>query len=317
MSEFFEVPEGVKNERADKWLAGLFPDRSRSQWQKMLDAGCVRNEVTGTALTRKTAISAGDKLRVEIPEESRPGVVPVEIPLDVLFEDEDLIVINKSAGMVTHPGAGTADDTLVHALLHHTGGKLAMAGGELRPGVVHRLDKETSGLIVFAKSDFAYHAMVEKFAEREIHKEYIALVDKAPDLLAGSIKAPIDRDPNNRVKMAIREEGKSAWTDWFVLEKFGKDAALVRCVLHTGRTHQIRVHLAHIGHPILGDRVYGKVVHRHEGWPLPRVMLHAWHLKFEHPVSGQMLDLTAFPPTDFSNLATFLREKFGSRITGY
>ena len=316
MEEIFEVPEGVKNQRADKWLAGLFPDRSRSQWQKLLDNGNVKNALTGTVLTRKTPISTGDKLCVTIPEAQEPGVHAVEIPLDVLFEDEHLIAINKAAGMVTHPGAGTVDDTLVHALLHHTNGKLAMAGGELRPGVVHRLDKETSGVIVFAKTDLAYHAMVEKFAEREIHKEYLALVDKAPDLLAGTIKAPIDRHPNNRVKMAVREDGKPAWTDWFVLEKFGKDAALVRCVLHTGRTHQIRVHLAHIGHPILGDRVYGKIVHRHEGWPLPRVMLHAYHLQFEHPITGEMLDLTAFPPPDFSNLATFLREKFGSRITG-
>lgn len=314
--ERFVVPEGVPGERADKWLAGLFPDRSRSQWQKLLDAGNVKHAVTGTVLTRKTPVFSGDELLVSVPEPRGTSVAPVEIPLEILFEDEHLIAVNKEAGTVTHPGAGTADDTLVHALLHHTKGKLALAGGGLRPGVVHRLDKETSGVIVFAKTDFAYHAMVEKFARRELHKEYLALTDKAPDLLAGTIKAPIDRHPSNRVKMAVRDEGKPAWTDWFVLEKFGRDAALVRCVLHTGRTHQIRVHLAYIGHPILGDRTYGKVEHRHDGWPLPRVMLHARRLQFDHPVTGEALDLTAFPPPDFANLATFLREKFGSRITG-
>lgn len=312
-AETFIVPEYTRQERADKVLAAAFPELSRSRIQKILDAGHVR--MNGAPVARKTSLSAGDTLEITFPEPPKTSLTPTEIPLDVLFEDEHIIVINKDAGIVTHPGAGTGDDTLVHALLHHTNGQLAGAGGELRPGVVHRLDKETSGVMLFAKTDEAYFALIEKFQTRELQKEYIALVDKAPDLLAGVIREPIDRHPTNRVKMAVRENGKPARTDWFVEEKFGTDAALVRCILHTGRTHQIRVHLAFIGHPILGDRTYGKVVHRHEGWPLPRVMLHAARLQLEHPVTGEPLEFKAFPPPDFANLATYLRERFGSRIT--
>lgn len=310
--ETFVVPEGTERERADKVLAAAFPELSRSRVQKILDAGRVR--LGGAAVARKTPLSAGDALEIDFPEPPKTSLTPTEMPLDVLFEDDDIIVINKDPGVVTHPGAGTGDDTLVHALLHHTGGKLATAGGELRPGVVHRLDKETSGVMLFAKTDAAYFSLVEKFQARELNKEYLALVDKAPDLLAGVIREPIERHPTNRVKMAVREDGKPARTDWFVEEKFGTDAALVRCVLHTGRTHQIRVHLAFIGHPILGDRTYGKLVHRHEGWPLPRVMLHAARLSLAHPITGEPLDFRAFPPPDFANLADFLRGRFGSRL---
>lgn len=310
--ETFVVPEGTERERADKVLAAAFPELSRSRVQKILDAERVR--LGGAVVARKTPLSAGDALEIDFPEPPKTSLTPTEMPLDVLFEDDDLIVINKEPGVVTHPGAGTGDDTLVHALLHRTGGRLATAGGELRPGVVHRLDKETSGVMLFAKTDAAYFSLVEKFQARELNKEYLALVDKAPDLLAGVIREPIERHPTNRVKMAVREDGKPARTDWFVEEKFGTDAALVRCVLHTGRTHQIRVHLAFIGHPILGDRTYGKLVHRHEGWPLPRVMLHAARLRLEHPITGEPLDFKAFPPPDFANLADFLRGRFGSRL---
>lgn len=308
----FVVPAGTERERADKVLAAAFPELSRSRVQKILDAERVR--LGGAVVARKTPLSAGDALEIDFPEPPKTSLTPTEMPLDVLFEDDDLIVINKEPGVVTHPGAGTGDDTLVHALLHRTGGRLATAGGELRPGVVHRLDKETSGVMLFAKTDAAYFSLVEKFQARELNKEYLALVDKAPDLLAGVIREPIERHPTNRVKMAVREDGKPARTDWFVEEKFGTDAALVRCVLHTGRTHQIRVHLAFIGHPILGDRTYGKLVHRHEGWPLPRVMLHAARLRLEHPITGEPLDFRAFPPPDFANLADFLRGRFGSRL---
>lgn len=311
--EFFTVPAGISHERADKVLAAAFPELSRSRIQKILDAGNIR--MNGAAVSRKTPLSENETLEIIFPEPPKPSLTPTEIPLDILFEDEHIIVINKDAGIVTHPGAGTGDDTLVHALLHHTNGQLAGAGGELRPGVVHRLDKETSGVMLFAKTDEAYYALIEKFQNRELQKEYIALVDKAPDLLAGVIREPIDRHPSNRVKMAVREDGKPARTDWFVEEKFGDNAALVRCILHTGRTHQIRVHLAFIGHPILGDRTYGKIVHRHEGWPLPRVMLHAARLCLDHPVTGKPLEFKAFPPPDFANLADYLRNRFGSRIT--
>ena len=314
--EVFTVPARCGGLRADKALAEMFPEMSRSRLQKIIDAGGVSLAGTEKILSRKTPVSAGEKIAVAFPPEATTELVPADIPLDVLFEDEHLIAINKEAGIVTHPGAGTGDDTLVHALLHHTGGRLALAGGEARPGVVHRLDKETSGVILFAKTDAAYYALIEKFSERALDKQYLALTDGAPDLLAGVIREPIDRHPTNRTKMCVRENGKPARTDWFVEERFGDRAALVRCVLHTGRTHQIRVHLAFIGHPILGDRTYGKIQHRHEGWPMPRVMLHAERLRLEHPITGTPLDLRAPLPADFFNLAEFLRERYGSRLTG-
>lgn len=308
----FIVPGHLNGMRADKALSEMLPDMSRSRLQKIIDAELV--SVAGKVLARKTPVVAGTELTVAFPPEPKTQLLPVCIPLDVLFEDEHIIIINKVSGMVTHPGAGTGDDTLVHALLHHTKGKLAIAGGEERPGVVHRLDKETSGIILFAKTDVAYYAMVEKFAERELDKQYLALIDGSPDLLSGVIRAPIDRHPTNRTKMCVRENGKPARTDWFVEERFGDRAALVRCILHTGRTHQIRVHLSYLGHPILGDRTYGNIQHRHEGWPLPRVMLHAARLWLMHPITNEELDIKAPLPPDFHNLSEFLRERYGSRV---
>jgi len=311
-AKIFSVPVELDGMRADKVLAGMFPEMSRSRLQKIIDAGGAM--LDGKPLARKTAVPANAKISVVFPDEPASELVPADIPLDIIFEDDDLIAVNKDAGIVTHPGAGTGDDTLVHALLHHTNGKLAQAGGAARPGVVHRLDKETSGVILFAKTDAAYYALVEKFSERELDKQYLALTDGAPNLLAGVIREPIDRHPSNRTKMCVRENGKTARTDWFVEEKFGDRAALVRCVLHTGRTHQIRVHLAHIGYPILGDKTYGKPHQIQLGWPTPRVMLHAARLRLTHPITGEELDLRAPLPPDFSNLAEFLRERFGSRI---
>lgn len=308
----YDVPAELVGMRADKVLAEMFPEMSRSRLQKIIDAGGAT--IDGKPVARKTAVPANAKISVVFPEETASELVPADIPLDIIFEDDDLIAVNKDAGIVTHPGAGTGDDTLVHALLHHTGGKLAQAGGAARPGVVHRLDKETSGVILFAKTDAAYYALVEKFSERDLDKQYLALTDGAPSLLAGVIREPIDRHPTNRTKMCVRENGKPARTDWFVEEKFGDRAALVRCVLHTGRTHQIRVHLAHIGFPILGDKTYGKPRQAQIGWPMPRVMLHAARLRLTHPISGEELDLRAPLPPDFLNLAEFLRERFGSRI---
>ncbi len=306
------VPAECGGMRADKVLAELFPETSRSRLQKIIDAGDAT--LDGKALARKTPVPAGAEIRVVFPAEAPSALVPADIPLDVLFEDEHVIAVNKAAGIVTHPGAGTGDDTLVHALLHRTGGKLAPAGGAARPGVVHRLDKETSGVMIFAKTDAAYYALIEKFSARELDKQYLALVDGAPDLLAGVVREPIDRHPTNRTKMCVCENGKLARTDWFVEERFGDRAALVRCILHTGRTHQIRVHLAFIGHPILGDSTYGKIQHRHEGFPIPRVMLHAERLRLAHPITGEELDLRAPLPPDFHNLAEYLRERFGSRV---
>lgn len=307
--EILTVPAECDGLRADKALAEMLPQTSRSRLQKLIDAGAVT--LGGKILSRKTPVAAGAQIAVAFPPEEPTALVPADIPLEILFEDEHVVAVNKAPGIVTHPGAGTADDTLVHALLHRTA--LAPAGGEARPGVVHRLDKETSGVIIFAKTDAAYYALIEKFAARDLDKQYLALTDGAPDLLAGVIRAPIARHPTNRVKMCVSDKGKPARTDWFVEEKFGNAAALVRCVLHTGRTHQIRVHLASLGHPILGDRTYGKLQARHAGWPIPCVMLHAERLRLAHPITGAELDLHAPLPPDFFNLAEFLREIYGSR----
>jgi 23S rRNA pseudouridine1911/1915/1917 synthase len=212
-----------------------------------------------------------------------------------------------------HPGAGTGDDTLAHFALHHTGGNLSKLGGERRPGIVHRLDKDTSGAVVFAKSDRAYLALTKMFAEREVHKEYLALVRGVPKLRSGSILDPIGRNPVVRVKMAVVQgsRGKPAHTDWSVEEIFGKRATLIRCWLHTGRTHQIRVHLAHLEHPLLGDYVYGWKPGANDGLLIERTMLHAAVLAFPHPADGRELEFRAPPPADFSALAAQLREVTG------
>jgi 23S rRNA pseudouridine1911/1915/1917 synthase len=213
--------------------------------------------------------------------------------------------------MVVHPGAGTREDTLVHALLAHCEGELSGIGGVERPGIVHRLDRETSGVMLVAKTDAAHRGLAEQFAQRTSHKEYLALVDGAPGLLSGSIRRPIGRNPTQRHKMGIVEGekgGRDAHTDWERVETFGGTvASLIRCVLHTGRTHQIRVHLKALGHVLLGDLVYGwKPVLRMPG-PVPRVMLHAERLQVTHPSTGKPLDLHAPLPADFVAQLTALR----------
>ncbi|MDR2980719.1 MAG: RluA family pseudouridine synthase [Puniceicoccales bacterium] len=308
----FTVPEGTSPDRADKILAAHFAELSRAQLQRIIEDGHVT--LNGTAIDKRLKIKAGDILEIDLPPPPPSELQPADIPLEILFEDKHLLAVNKASGVVTHPGAGTGDDTLAHAALHHTSGKLAAAGGSLRPGIVHRLDKETSGVILLAKTDTAYHALIQQFSEREPDKQYIALVDKCPNLLSGSIRASIDRHRTMRVKMAVREDGKPARTDWAVEERFGKQAARVRCWLHTGRTHQIRVHLSHIGHPLLGDKTYGKLNDSvHEAWPMPRVMLHAERITLPHPVTGKIITIIAPIPQDFLELEAWLRNQFGSQ----
>lgn len=308
----FTVPADAAPDRADKLLAATHGAAvSRSRWQTLLDEGRVTCE--GATLNRKSELRPGDTLLITLPAPPPAEVRPVAIPLDTLFEDEHIVVVNKRAGMVTHPGAGTEEDTLVHALLHHTRGALAPAGGVLRPGIVHRLDKETSGVIVAAKTDAAYLELVKGFSEREPDKRYFAIVHGLPELLSGVCRAPVERHPANRVKMAVRDDGKPARTDWAVENRFGSRAALVRCKIHTGRTHQIRVHLSHLGFPILGDHTYGRFpdpVLR--DWPAPRVMLHAASLSLPHPITREPLRFDAPLPQDFQNLLDFLKTTFGA-----
>lgn len=299
-------------ERADKYLSDALPELSRSAIQRVFDAGDVK--LHGIPLAKNARLSDGDELEFRMPETEMPKVVPVPIPLEIIFEDEHLVAVNKESGMIVHPGAGTKADTLVHALLAHCGGKLSQIGGEDRPGIVHRLDRETSGVILAAKTDQAHEALAEIFASREIEREYLAIVSGLPELLSGSISTPIGRHPVHRHKMNIVEEGegRDARTDWQRIEAYGKAYSLLRCQIFTGRTHQIRVHLGSIGHPVLGDKVYGFRADPRLAIPPPRVMLHAIRLRFRHPVTDEALELTAPIPADFREQAEQLRKVFSS-----
>ena len=298
------VPSQILRTRADKVLAAAFPEHSRAALQRAFEAGLVRRN--GVALAKSDDVKAGDTLEFVLPELVPAELKPVAIPLGVLYEDEHLLAINKAAGMVVHPGVGTGEDTLVHALLAHCAGGLSGVGGVERPGIVHRLDKETSGVLLVAKNDAAHRGLSEQFAGRHLRKEYLALVSGVPRLQSGVIERAISRHPVHRERMTVGEGGRPARTDWTIVEVFGDRAALLRCRIHRGRTHQIRVHLKSIGHPLLGDKVYG--------WkpdpalPAPsRVMLHAERIAFLHPITARPLDVRAPLPEDFAQLLAALR----------
>ena len=303
----FIVPDGTLRERADKILAAGFPEYSRTALQRAFDAGLVfRDDV---CIGRREPVSAGESLTFSLPAVKPAEVRPVAIPLDIVYEDEAFLGVNKPSGMVVHPGAGTGEDTLVHALLAHCRGTLSGVGGVERPGIVHRLDKDTSGIVLVAKTDPAHRELARQFAEREVDKEYLALVSGVPELLSGSILDPIARHPVHRHRMAVRPEGKgrSAHTQWERVEAFGTSAALVRCRILTGRTHQIRVHMASRRHPLLGDTVYGYRARDDAAPDPPRIMLHAETVRFRHPVSGRNMVLTAPLPADFRTMIDVLR----------
>ncbi|WP_415907662.1 RluA family pseudouridine synthase [Oleiharenicola sp. Vm1] len=305
MPQIYIVPEGSRRERTDKVLAHAFPEHSRAAIQRAIAAGLVK--VNGKVAAQSDDVRGGQAIEFSLPEVKPAELKPVDIPLDVIFEDKHLIVLNKPAGMVVHPGVGTGEDTLVHALLAHCAGELSGVGGVERPGIVHRIDKETTGLLVVAKNDAAHRALSDQFASRTLLKEYVALVSGVPKAMSGVIDRAIARHPVHRHRMTTGEGGRPARTDWVVLEKFGEAAALVRCRIHSGRTHQIRVHLKSIGHPLLGDPTYGWK--QHPAMPaVPRVMLHAEHLVLTHPVSGKILDLRAPLPADFEALLGALRK---------
>ena len=301
----FTVPDSIRRERADKVLAHACPAHSRAAFQRALEAGLVR--VDGKVIAQSQEVKAGQAIEFSFPEVVQAELKPVDLPLNVIFEDKHLIVLNKAAGMVVHPGIGTGEDTMVHALLAHCAGELSGIGGVERPGIVHRLDKETTGLLVVAKNDAAHRALADQFASRTMRKEYVTIVSGVPKTDSGSIDRSISRHPVHRHRMTTGEGGRPSRTDWAVEKKFGEFAALVRCRIHTGRTHQIRVHLKSLGHPVLGDEVYGWK--QSPGMPVPpRIMLHAEHLVFTHPVSGKIMDLTAPLPADFKKLLAALRK---------
>jgi 23S rRNA pseudouridine1911/1915/1917 synthase len=311
------VEEAEAGRRLDAFLAGRDPQLSRTRFKALIKSGQV--SVGGQTLDEPNyRVNAGDEVAVAIPEPEDATPKPEAIPLDIVFEDEHLIVIDKPAGMVVHPAAGNWTGTLVNALLHHCGASLSGIGGVRRPGIVHRLDKETSGLIVVAKSDAAHRGLAEQFADHSIEgpleRAYLALVWGAPSPAAGTIETFLDRDPKNRQRQAVvRSGGRRAVTHYATEEGFaGGIASLVRCRLETGRTHQIRVHLAHIGHPLVGDNVYGSgFLTKAELLPPPlagrvrrfrRQALHAAVLGFRHPVSGDRMKFESELPADIATL---------------
>lgn len=308
----YTVPEGVRRARADKALASGFPDHSRVALQRAFDAGLVL--LNDKVIKRDQTVKTGDVITFALPETKPSELKPVDIPLDILYEDKHLLAINKTSGMIVHPGAGTGEDTLVHALLSHCEGELSGIGGVERPGIVHRLDRETSGVMLVAKTDAAHRGLSEQFSERSLEKEYVALVSGTPSLLSGSIRKPIGRNTQHRHKMTVVEQGaggRDAHTDWQVLEKYGTVASLVRCTIHTGRTHQIRVHMKALGHVLLGDVIYGWKPDTRLPVQPERVMLHAEHLVFTHPISKKVLDLRAPLPEDFQAVVKRLRTAAG------
>ncbi|HSV63370.1 MAG TPA: RluA family pseudouridine synthase [Chthoniobacterales bacterium] len=279
-------------QRLDRVLAQLLPDFSRSRLQTLIRDGFVT--VNGKAARPRDSVRGGNVIEWREPEVTKIESQPEAMDLEILFEDDDLLVINKPAGLVVHPGAGHQQHTLVNALLAHCK-NLSVIGGKERPGIVHRLDKETSGVLVVAKNDATHRDLSKQFADRTTGKTYLALVAGQPRKSFGTIDAPIARHPVHRQRMSIaRRGGRAARTDYRVLDSTGK-LSLVECVIHSGRTHQIRIHLHHLGHPVLGDKLYGGK----RAGNFPRQMLHAWKLTFRHPRTSESLSFTAPIPNDF------------------
>ncbi|MBU6207586.1 MAG: RluA family pseudouridine synthase [Alphaproteobacteria bacterium] len=296
--------------RLDRALAALIPTLSRERIKALISAGQVR---MGDALVRDpaTKVKAGAAYALSIPAPAPAHNVPQDIPLVIAYEDAHLLVVDKPAGLAVHPAAGNLDGTLVNALLHHCAGQLSGIGGVARPGIVHRIDKDTSGLLVVAKSDPAHEGLARQFARHSIERRYLALVSGTPLMASGIVDAALGRSSTNRKKIAVVADGrgKRAVTHWRRLERLN-DAALVECQLETGRTHQVRVHMASLGHPLIGDPVYGRTRPAHReilrDLGFHRQALHAAVLGFFHPITHESLTFSSEMPNDmqrlFSNL---------------
>lgn len=306
----FITEEADHHHRLDHFLCNQLPDRSRSQIQRWIDEGCVR--VDGFTVKRSYKIRGSEKITLNIPTPTPPAGFAEDIPLSILYEDPDLAVINKPAGMVVHVGAGVRQGTLVNALLGHFS-ELSESGGHERPGIVHRLDKQTSGILVVAKNDFCHVSLSQQFQSRSVKKRYWALVHGHFEKPRGEIKSPIGRDARNRIKMTTRSNrGRLAHTDYEVVEELTK-FTLVRLHILTGRTHQIRVHLASINHPVVGDTLYGapsriQLAGTNQGiLTLNRNFLHAYSLEFAHPRSGEWLSFSCDLPPELTQFLARLR----------
>jgi 23S rRNA pseudouridine1911/1915/1917 synthase len=315
------VPDDSDGLRLDRFLVSVLPGQSRSQIQRLIKDGHV--QVAGRPAKANQPVKTGQLVAVDLPEPEEATPAAEALPLGIVYQDRDVIVVDKPAGMVVHPAAGHASGTLVNALLHHVA-DLSGIGGEKRPGIVHRLDRGTSGLMVVAKHDRAHEALARQFRDREVEKEYVALV--WGEVQAGRrIDAPIGRDPGNRKRMsAVAEKGiaesrrirrsREAVTRITGAEHFGRALTLARVAIHTGRTHQIRVHLSAIGHPVVGDPLYGGVHRRVPGdlravTHLERPFLHAGRLAFRHPGDGRRMEFTSDLPEDLQQVLDEIRER--------
>ena len=309
--EKFTIEQSLPRERLDVFLRTRFPAVSRGAMQRLIEQGHIRVNGQNVKPTHKPR--AGEAVEVTWPEARPAEAQPEDIPLDILFEDESLLVINKPAGLVVHPAAGHEEHTLVNALLHHCQGSLSGIGGVARPGIVHRLDKETSGCLVVAKNDATHLALSEQFAGRVVKKVYHAIVCGEVPHESGEIHAAIARHPTHRKRMAVDDgDGRAAHTSYRVLEKL-KCATLVEARVHTGRTHQIRVHFQHLGHPVVGDETYGaqknKRLKELVNYAAPRVLLHAKELTFLHPRTQKPMKFSAPLPPDFKQALKLLKLK--------
>ena len=306
------VGEAQNGLRLDRALGELFSHYSRNFLANLVTNGRVR--IDGTPAAKPShRVQSGQLLAIDVPDATPSALASQDIPIAVLHEDSDILVLDKPAGLVVHPAAGHPDQTLVNALLFHVK-DLSGIGGEIRPGIVHRLDKDTSGVMIIAKNDDAHRKLKTAWNTDRVRKEYLALVYGTPSQMQGIVDAPIGRDPRDRKRMAVVADGRAAVTDYAVLERL-RYASLLRCRLRTGRTHQIRVHMKHLGHPIAGDPLYSGP--QWKGIPdkriqkmfstLERQMLHAASIAFEHPRTGELMSFEAPLPADFAKVLVALR----------
>ena len=290
----FQITEEQEEERVDKCIAALIDSLSRSFIQKMIKEGRVC--INGLPVKASYQVKAGDDLSFLLPKAQEPDIEPEDIPLDILYEDSDVLVVNKPKDMVVHPAAGNFDGTLVNALLYHCQGELSGINGVIRPGIVHRLDKDTSGVMVAAKTDEAHKGLAEQIKAHSAHRTYWALVHGNISEEKGVIDAPIGRHPKDRIRMAVTfKGGREAVTHFRVLKRYG-DYTWVECKLETGRTHQIRVHMAYIHHPVVNDPLYG---YKKDDFPIDGQALHSHSLDLVHPVTKQLMHFEAPAPDDF------------------
>lgn len=298
----FNINIEEEGQRIDKYLSTMIEGKSRSFVQGLIDEKKVK--ANGKVIKSNYKLKKDDFIEVEVPEPVELNVSAEEMNLDIVYEDEDVLVVNKEKGIVVHPAPGNYTGTLVNGILHHCS-DLSGINGVIRPGIVHRIDKDTSGILVIAKNDEAHNDLAAQFKEHSIKREYYALVEGKFSKVEGTIDKPISRDKKERIKMAVNSDGKRAVTHYEVLEQYNKGLSLIKCTLETGRTHQIRVHMASIGHPLVGDLVYG---YKRQKFNIEGQALHAKTLGFIHPRTKEYIEFTSELPNYFKELLEKLRK---------